>query len=116
MDTFVVRIWSESPPAREPDAAPDAAPEAAPDAGEAPGYPGGATPRRRRGDRPLRGIARHVRTGAESRFTEPGELIAFLASQPAGERDTDAPAVDVPAAAGAPADPPAGPALGRDRP
>jgi hypothetical protein len=104
MDTFLVRIWSESLPEREPGIAPDAAP----DAGEAPGQATGATPRRRRSDRRLRGIARHVRTGTESRFADPGELIAFLASPPAGERDTDAPVVDVPSAAGAPADPPVG--------
>ena len=84
MDTFLVRIWSESLPEREPGDVPDA--------GEAPGLPAGATPRRRQSDRRLRGIARHVRTGAESRFADPGELIAFLASPPAGERDTDPPA------------------------
>jgi hypothetical protein len=111
MDTFLVRIWRESLPDREPDAgeAPAAAPDSgeAPDAGEAPGQEAGATPRRRRSDRRLRGIARHVRTGTESRFADPGELIAFLAIPPAGGRDTDAPVVDVPSVAGAPADPPA---------
>jgi hypothetical protein len=113
MDTFLVRIWSESLPDREPGEAPEPGEAAdageAPDAGEVPGKEAGATPRRRRSDRRLRGIARHVRTGTESRFADPGELIAFLASRPAGEPETDAPAVDVPSVAGAPADPPAGP-------
>jgi hypothetical protein len=70
-------------------------------------------------DRATAGCAASPATSGPARkpgFTEPGELIDFLAGQPAGERDTDAPAVDVPASAGAPADPPAGPALGRDRP
>ena len=112
MDTFVVRIWNEGPPEREPGEAPDSASDAA----QGPVPSAGMTPRRRRGDRLLRGIARHVRTGAETRFTDPGELIAFLAGQPASEPGMDAPAVGVPAAAGAPADPPAGPALKRDSP
>jgi len=64
MDTFLVRIWSEGLPEREPGAPPDAVF----DAGEATGREAGATPRRRRSDRRLRGIARHVRTGTESRF------------------------------------------------
>jgi hypothetical protein len=108
MDTFLVRIWSES--------LPEPAPGESPDAAEAPGQIRGERPRRRQGDRRLRGIARHVRTGAESRFSDPGELIAFLASSPAGDRDTDAPAVTVPATAAAPADPPVDPASGRARP
>jgi len=95
MDAFLVRIWSESLPEREPGEAPDAAesPDAAeaPDAGEGLGQQARATPRRRRTDRRLRGIARHVRTGAELRFADPGELIAFLASPPAGRRDPDPP-------------------------
>jgi hypothetical protein len=112
MDTFLVRIWSESLPERESGEAPDAAPDEdeAPDAGEAFGQHAGATPRRRRTDRRLRGIARHVRTGAEFRFADPGELVAFLATPPADGRHADAPAVDVPSAAGEPADPPVGPA------
>ena len=30
-------------------------------------------------DRELRGVAQHVATGAERRFTSPGELLEFLA-------------------------------------
>jgi hypothetical protein len=45
MDTFLVRIWSESLPERESGEAPDAAPDEdeAPDAGEAFGQHAGAT-------------------------------------------------------------------------
>ncbi|HEX9549954.1 MAG TPA: hypothetical protein VF971_02545 [Candidatus Limnocylindrales bacterium] len=58
MNVFVVRIWSED----------DSAPSAAP--GQHAGL----------GDRGLRGVVQHVRSGLETTFVSPGELLAFLAA------------------------------------
>ncbi|MCI0582338.1 MAG: hypothetical protein L0227_05480 [Chloroflexi bacterium] len=66
VNVFVVRVWSGD----------DAAPEAAPElhAGL--------------GDRVLRGVVHHVRSGSETTFVSPGELLAFLAA-PAAECTPD---------------------------
>jgi len=63
VNVFVVRVWTADDPA-----------------------PIEAPPRRNGlGDRPLRGVVQHVRTGGEATFVTSGELFAFLAA-PTAER------------------------------
>jgi hypothetical protein len=60
MDTFLVRIWTET--------------ESAPDSMSSARQPGDGGS--------LHGVVRHVRTGLEARFTTPAELLAFLSTGP----------------------------------
>jgi hypothetical protein len=60
MDTFLVRVWTEAEPASDL-----------------------TSTARQPGDvRSLNGMARHVRTGLETRFSTPAELLAFLETGP----------------------------------
>jgi hypothetical protein len=60
MDTFLVRIWTDA--------------ESVPDSTSTARQPGASGS--------LHGVARHVRTGLEARFTTPAELLAFIATGP----------------------------------
>ena len=60
METFLVRIWTETEPLPDSD----------------------STARQGGQVASLHGVARHVRTGAEARFETPAELLSFLVTGP----------------------------------
>ncbi len=63
MDTFLVRVWTESEPLPRP----------------------ASTARRPGTIESLHGVVRHVRTGVETRFSTPAELLAFLSTGPGSQ-------------------------------